>query len=159
MYTQSPSFVAVILYLADPFLKEWFRRDTTLEDAPQSDRNAYMDNNQARIVDLLREVHLIAFKEIERLNLRIAELGNQHRGPTESSFAKPPSSEPISARTQPQAAVLTERQVADYLDMSVASLRRWRLFRTGPKFVKIGTAVRYKRGDIEMWLDSCYALP
>jgi hypothetical protein len=29
-----------------------------------------MDNNQARIIELLREVHLIAFKEIERLNLR-----------------------------------------------------------------------------------------
>lgn len=43
-----------------------------------------MENNQARIIELLREVHLIAFKEIERLNLRIAELeseiaSNQHR--------------------------------------------------------------------------------
>ena len=44
----------------------------------------YMDNNQARIIELLREVHLIAFKEIERLNLRIAELESQNRGPTES---------------------------------------------------------------------------
>ena len=33
-----------------------------------------MDNNQTKIIELLREVHLIAFKEIERLNLRIAEL-------------------------------------------------------------------------------------
>ena len=31
-----------------------------------------MDTNQTRIIELLREVHLIAFKEIERPNLRIA---------------------------------------------------------------------------------------
>jgi hypothetical protein len=31
-----------------------------------------MDINQTRIIELLREVHLIAFKEIERLNMRIA---------------------------------------------------------------------------------------
>lgn len=46
-----------------------------------------MDTNQSKIIDLLREVHLIAFKEIERLNLRIAELESQHRRPTESSAA------------------------------------------------------------------------
>jgi hypothetical protein len=38
-----------------------------------------MENNQSKIIDLLREVHLIAFKEMERLNLRIAELESQNR--------------------------------------------------------------------------------
>jgi hypothetical protein len=38
-----------------------------------------MDTNQARVIELVREVHLIAFKEIERLNLRIAELESQSR--------------------------------------------------------------------------------
>jgi hypothetical protein len=33
-----------------------------------------MDSNQDKIVALLRETHLTTFKEIERLNLRIAEL-------------------------------------------------------------------------------------
>jgi hypothetical protein len=33
-----------------------------------------MGSNQIRIIELLREVHLIALKEIEWLNLRIAEL-------------------------------------------------------------------------------------
>ena len=39
----------------------------------------FMDPNQTRIIELLREVHLIAIKEIERLNLRIAELESQDR--------------------------------------------------------------------------------
>jgi hypothetical protein len=38
-----------------------------------------MDTNQTRVIELLREVHLIAVKEIERLNLRIAELESQSR--------------------------------------------------------------------------------
>lgn len=42
-----------------------------------SGNSAYMDSNQARTIELLLEVHLIAFKEIERLNLRIAELHDQ----------------------------------------------------------------------------------
>jgi hypothetical protein len=30
-----------------------------------------MDIDQTKVIELLREVHLIAFKEIERLNMRI----------------------------------------------------------------------------------------
>jgi hypothetical protein len=41
--------------------------------------NPFMDPTQAKIIELLREVHLIAFKEIERLNMRIVELENQNR--------------------------------------------------------------------------------
>jgi len=33
-----------------------------------------IDTNQTRVIERLREVHLIALKEIERLNLRISEL-------------------------------------------------------------------------------------
>jgi hypothetical protein len=36
--------------------------------------NPFMDPTQTKIIELLREVHLIAFKEIERLNMRIVEL-------------------------------------------------------------------------------------
>jgi hypothetical protein len=36
-------------------------------------------DNQARIIELLREVYLIVFKEIERVKLRIVELENQNR--------------------------------------------------------------------------------
>ena len=115
-----------------------------------------MDNNQARVIELLREVHLIAFKEIERLNLRIVELENQSRQPTDRPNVKPTveaaTTRPPSLPKQPE--MLTEKQVAEHLNMSVSLLRKWRLFRKGPKFAKIGRAVRYKRGDLEVWMDS-----
>jgi hypothetical protein len=56
-----------------------------------------MNNNQARIVELLREAHLIAFKEIERLNLRIAELESQDRPPIEKEIINPAIRKPTSA--------------------------------------------------------------
>jgi predicted DNA-binding transcriptional regulator AlpA len=116
-----------------------------------------MDNNQARVIELLREVHLIAFKEIERLNLRIVELEDRNRQPTEkppgnSTVSNPPTVNSPSLLKQPE--MLTERQVAEYLNMSVSLLHKWRMLRKGPKFVKIGRAVRYKRGDVEIWMNS-----
>lgn len=125
-----------------------------------------MDPNQAKIVELLREVHAITVKEIERLNLRIAELENQNRHvvemPTKRSPVNPterpaidnlPSADMTSRPDQRE--MLNEVQVADCLSMSVAVLRKWRGLRTGPKFVKIGKSVRYRRVDLEAWLDSC----
>lgn len=53
-----------------------------------------MDTNQTRIVELLLEVHLIAFKEIERLNLRIAELEGQSRQQIEKERFMPASHNP-----------------------------------------------------------------
>jgi hypothetical protein len=84
-----------------------------------------MDSNQARIIDLLREVHLIAFKEIERLNMRIGELENQHRLPAEKPTAKPAVKEPPAVHpanaTPPlptQSEMLNEHQVAGYVRMN-----------------------------------------
>jgi predicted DNA-binding transcriptional regulator AlpA len=39
--------------------------------------------------------------------------------------------------------LLNEREVADITGLSVASVRRWRLLKQGPKYIKIGTSVRY----------------
>jgi predicted DNA-binding transcriptional regulator AlpA len=116
-------------------------------------------NNQARII--LREVHLIVFKEMERLNLRIVELENQNRQQVEKPILITPASHPtpVSPSLPPKPAeMLNEKQVANYLSISVATVRRWRLFRSGPKYLKIGSAVRYKREDLETWIDSCSAL-
>ena len=74
--------------------------------------NAVMDINQERIIELLREVHLIAFKEIERLNLRIAELGSQNRQPLETPRVKRPTDNPPPDPRQPEIGMLTEHQVA-----------------------------------------------
>jgi predicted DNA-binding transcriptional regulator AlpA len=50
--------------------------------------------------------------------------------------------------------LLNEHDVARITGMSVASVRRWRLLRHGPKFIKIGAAVRYKAEDVSAWIES-----
>ena len=50
--------------------------------------------------------------------------------------------------------LLNERQVATLTGMSVRSLQTWRLRGGGPAYVKLGTAVRYRRADIDAWLQS-----
>ena len=48
--------------------------------------------------------------------------------------------------------LLSEGQLAELLTVSVAALRRWRLQKRGPKYIKLGTLVRYRLSDIELWL-------
>jgi predicted DNA-binding transcriptional regulator AlpA len=50
--------------------------------------------------------------------------------------------------------LLNEFDVAQITGMSVASVRRWRLLRQGPRFLKVGSAVRYRSEDISAWLNS-----
>jgi predicted DNA-binding transcriptional regulator AlpA len=50
--------------------------------------------------------------------------------------------------------LLNEYDVARITGLSVASVRRWRLLKIGPKATKIGAAVRYKPDDLKAWLDS-----
>ena len=50
--------------------------------------------------------------------------------------------------------LLTERDVARIIGLSVASIRRFRLLRTGPRFIKVsGSAVRYRPEDLKAYLD------
>ena len=50
--------------------------------------------------------------------------------------------------------LLNEFDVARITGLSVASVRRWRLLRQGPKYLKLGSAVRYKPEDVSAWLES-----
>lgn len=50
--------------------------------------------------------------------------------------------------------LLTEHEVAKITGLSVASVRRWRLFRLGPVFRKLGAAVRYRPEDVSAWIMS-----
>jgi predicted DNA-binding transcriptional regulator AlpA len=50
--------------------------------------------------------------------------------------------------------LLNEHDVARLTGLSVASIRRWRLLRQGPKYLKLGSAVRYTPKDISAWLES-----
>lgn len=48
--------------------------------------------------------------------------------------------------------LLNEHDVARITGLSVASVRRWRLLKQGPKYIKLGSAVRYRIEDIRAWL-------
>jgi predicted DNA-binding transcriptional regulator AlpA len=49
-------------------------------------------------------------------------------------------------------ALLTEVQVSEQLQVSLACLRRWRLRGEGPRYLKVGPLVRYRTEDIEGWI-------
>ena len=52
-------------------------------------------------------------------------------------------------------ALLNEHDVARITGLSVATVRRWRLQRQGPRYLKIsGSAVRYKPDDLRAYLDN-----
>lgn len=51
--------------------------------------------------------------------------------------------------------LLAEKEAADFLQVSPGTLSVWRSTgRWALPFVKIGAKVRYRRGDLQSWLDS-----
>lgn len=48
--------------------------------------------------------------------------------------------------------LLTEREVARQLNVSIGTLRRWRLLRQGPPFTKLGALVRYNPTLVRQWV-------
>ena len=60
----------------------------------------------------------------------------------------------MAAVHNPIGTLLNEHDVARITGLSVASVRRWRLLRQGPKYLKLGASVRYRAEDIAAWLES-----
>lgn len=50
--------------------------------------------------------------------------------------------------------LLTEREVAQILGVKPQSLAVWRLRGKNLPFLRVGRLVRYRKSDIEKWLDS-----
>ncbi len=44
--------------------------------------------------------------------------------------------------------------LAAYLDLPEATLYQWRYRREGPPSIKVGRHIRYRRSDVDAWLDS-----
>lgn len=55
--------------------------------------------------------------------------------------------------------MLTTQDAAQYLGLAPATLNKWRVYRTGPRFLKLGRAVRYRRADLDAYLASNTQLP
>lgn len=49
---------------------------------------------------------------------------------------------------------LNEHELAAALHVSVTTVRRWRLRNEGPKYLKVGNAVRYPQNELDQWLRS-----
>ena len=62
----------------------------------------------------------------------------------------------LSTNSSPQIGLLNEHQVADRLNVSVATIRRWRLLGRGPRWIKLGqsrgSALRYRPADVEAFI-------
>jgi excisionase family DNA binding protein len=50
--------------------------------------------------------------------------------------------------------LLYEQEAAHFLSLSVRTLQAWRVRGGGPRFCKIGRAVRYRRSDLATWVDA-----
>jgi predicted site-specific integrase-resolvase len=50
--------------------------------------------------------------------------------------------------------LLNEQELCDWIRIKVITVRKWRIVGRGPLFQRIGTLVRYRRGDVQAWLDS-----
>lgn len=51
--------------------------------------------------------------------------------------------------------LLNEREAAQLLSISPATMNRWRCERVGPDFLRVSRrAIRYRRCDLERWLES-----
>ena len=49
--------------------------------------------------------------------------------------------------------LLSIDELAQYLDVPVATVRTWRANKTGPRGVRVGRHIRYRRSDVETWLE------
>lgn len=50
--------------------------------------------------------------------------------------------------------ILNTREAADYVRLGKPTLERFRISGEGPFYVKLGGAVRYRKADLETWLES-----
>ncbi len=49
--------------------------------------------------------------------------------------------------------VMTTEQVADYLQVRPRTVERWCYTGDGPTFVKVGRHRRFRRADVDAWLE------
>ena len=50
--------------------------------------------------------------------------------------------------------VFTTRQAAQYLGLSISTLNKWRCYGYGPKYLKLGRAVRYRQEELDHFLEA-----
>ena len=59
-----------------------------------------------------------------------------------------------SITTKPTSRLLKEAEAAEMLGLEVSTMRRWRWAGRGPRYLKLGGAVRYDPADIEAFKEA-----
>ncbi len=59
----------------------------------------------------------------------------------------------MTNRKAPTTALLNPKDLAAYLDIPLATLYDWRSKGVGPRGIRVGKHIRYRRSDLESWLD------
>ena len=59
-----------------------------------------------------------------------------------------------TADQQASGEFLTTEQLAELLQVPTQTVRAWRHGGTGPKGVRLGRHVRYRRADVDRWIDA-----
>lgn len=52
-----------------------------------------------------------------------------------------------------------ETNTATYLDKPVKTLQQWRWRSEGPPYCKVGRSVRYRKADVDLWLEQNCVMP
>ena len=60
-----------------------------------------------------------------------------------------------SVATRNEANLLTKKEAARFLNVSIKTLDRWIYERRGPKYYKVGALVRYRNSDLVAFLEAC----
>lgn len=61
--------------------------------------------------------------------------------------------DPGSFLAMPCTALLSPEDLADYLAVPVKSIYNWRTTGKGPRGIKVGRLVRYRKADVDSWLE------
>lgn len=53
-----------------------------------------------------------------------------------------------------ESVVLTTPAAAKIVGLSISAMTKMRLLGTGPAYLRLGGAIRYRRADLERWMDA-----
>lgn len=48
---------------------------------------------------------------------------------------------------------MNTNQAAEYLGLAVSTMNKWRVYGGGPKFLKLGRSIRYRKPDPDQYLE------
>ena len=52
--------------------------------------------------------------------------------------------------------LMTAKELAAFLRKPISTIYRWNMDGIGPPYMKVGTTLRYRREDVDRWLDQQY---